>query len=59
MLYHQSLQAEKSHRTTAWDKIEDQNDYGNMTYPASLEDIQQLEDDNKLIFNIFCMSGAT
>jgi hypothetical protein len=59
MLYHQSPQAQKSHRTTALDKIEDKFDYGAMTFPASLEDIQQFEDDNKITINIFCMSGET
>jgi hypothetical protein len=59
MLYHQSQQVEKSHRTTALDKIEDKFDYGAMTFPTSLENIQQIEDDNRLTINIFCMSGET
>jgi hypothetical protein len=59
MLYYQSPQAEKSHRTTALDKIVDNFDYGAMAFPASLEDIQQFEEDNKITINIFCMNGET
>ena len=46
MLYYQSVQNAKTHQTTALDKIEDRYDYGAMTFPASLQDIQQFEEDN-------------
>ena len=59
MLYHQSSQAEKANRVTALDKLVDKFNYGDMTFPASLEDIQKFEDDNEITINIFGMSGET
>ena len=53
MLYHQSVQKKEGHQTTALDKIEDKYCYGAMTFPASLQDIQQFEEDNELTINIF------
>jgi hypothetical protein len=58
MLYHQSIQKTKGHATTALDKIEDKYDYGAMTFPASLADIQQFEEDNEITINIFKPHGA-
>jgi hypothetical protein len=42
---------------TALAKIEDKYDYGAMTFPASLDDIQQFEEDNKITINIFKMGS--
>jgi hypothetical protein len=58
MLYHQSVQEKEGQQTTALDKIEDKYDYGAMTYPASLADIQQFEEDNEITINIFKPHGA-
>jgi hypothetical protein len=57
MLYHQSPQMKHSHRITVLDKIEDKYDYGQLSYPTSLEDIRQFEDDNKITLNIFCLDS--
>jgi hypothetical protein len=52
MQYHQSPQTKHSHMITALAKIEDKYDYGAMTFPASLDDIQHFEEDNKITINI-------
>jgi hypothetical protein len=36
-----------SHRITALDKIEDKYEYGEMNFPASFDDLKQLEDDDQ------------
>ena len=59
MLSHQSVQKTKGHQTTALDKIEDKYDYGALTFPASLKDIQQFEEDNQLTINIFNIGGES
>jgi hypothetical protein len=58
MLYHQSAQEKEGRQTTALDKIEDKHDYGAMTFPASLDDVQQFEEDNQITINIFKIQGA-
>jgi hypothetical protein len=58
MLYHQSQQTKHNHATTALDKIEDQYDYGTMTFPASLKYKEHFEEDNKLTINICKIHGA-
>ena len=58
MIYHQSVQKKEGHQTTALDKIQDIYDYRAMTFPVSLEDIQQFEEDNKTTINIFKIQGA-
>ena len=57
MLYHQSPQLQNSHRITVLDKIEDKYNYGQLSYPTSLEDIRQFEEDNKITVNVFCLDS--
>ena len=59
MLYHQSSQKDNIQRIPSLDKIVDKYNYGTMTFPASLEDIQTFEDKNKLTINIFGILGDT
>jgi hypothetical protein len=42
-----------SHRITVLDKIEDNYDYGQLSYPTSLNDIKQVEEDNRITLTIF------
>ena len=57
MRYHQSPQLKHSDRISVLDKIEDKFNYGDMTFPASFEDIQKFEEDNKITINIYRMKG--
>jgi hypothetical protein len=59
MLYDQSPQLERSSRITVLNKVEDKYGFSNKSYPVLLEDIQQLEEDNKITINVFCMNGDT
>ena len=59
MLYHQSTQREKPHRITALQKVEDKYDYTDMSYPTTLDDIKNFEDNNKLMINVYMLENAT
>ena len=53
MLYHQSEQKEKTHRTTTLAKITDKYDYTDITFPISYDQVTLFEDTNKLTINIW------
>jgi hypothetical protein len=55
MKYYQSEQTKHSHDLTDLAKTEDKYDYGAMTFPASLDDIERFAEDNELTINIFQM----
>ena len=57
MLYHQSPQLKHSDRITVLDKIEDKYNYGQLSYPTSLDDIRQFEEDNKITVNVLCLDS--
>jgi hypothetical protein len=59
MRYHQSPQTKHSDRITVLDKTEDIFDYGCMTFPPSLDDMQDFEEENKITIHIFRMRGET
>jgi hypothetical protein len=58
MLYHQSEQSKHSHRLTVLEKLEDKFNYESITYPTSLQDIQQFEEDNEITINVFTIKGG-
>ncbi len=53
MLYHQSEQKEKTHRTTALAKIIDKYDYTDITFPISYDQVTMFEDTIKITINIW------
>jgi hypothetical protein len=59
MRYHQSPQTKNSDRITVLEKAEDNFDYGCMTFPPSLDDIKDFEEENKITINIFRLKGET
>jgi hypothetical protein len=46
-----------SHRITVLDNIEDKYNYGQLSYPTSLDDIRQFEEDSKIAVNMFCLDS--
>ena len=53
MLYHQSEQKEKSHRTTALAKLTEKCDYTGITFPISYDHITAFEHMNSLTINVW------
>ena len=57
MLYHQSEKTVNGHRLTVLKKIKDKYDWSNVGFPASLNDIETFEHNNKVCVNIYGHSG--
>ena len=56
MKYHQSEMKEKSHRVTALKKVNDKYNYENVDFPASLKDIEQFENNNKISVFVYSLN---
>ena len=53
MRYHQSDKNKNDHRITALNKIKDKFDYGNLSFPLSLDDIKEFENINKICVYVY------
>ena len=56
MKYHQSEKKEKSHRVTALKKVQDKYNYDGVNFPASLQDIEQFEHNNKIAVFVYSLN---
>ena len=56
MKYHQSLKDKNSHRITVLKKVDDNYNYENVNFPASLNDIEQFELNNKLSVFVYSVN---
>ena len=59
MLYHQSEQKEKSHRTTALAKLTEKHDYTGITFPISYGHITAFDHMNSLTSNVWKVHAAS
>ena len=57
MLYHQSEKGKHGERVTVLKKLEDKYDWSNVGFPATFNDIQTFEDNNKVCVNIYGYDG--
>ena len=53
MLYHQSNQSKNDTRTTALSKLVDKYNYDDVEFPASFEDIETFENNNKVCIFVY------
>ena len=53
MLYHQTAKAKRCGRVSVLKKVEDKYIWEGVNFPATLEDIQTFESDNKVCVSIF------
>ena len=51
--YHQTNKAKHDDRISVLSKIEDKYNYDNVTYPASADDIKEVEDNNEVAVNVY------
>jgi hypothetical protein len=53
MLYHQTAKAKHCDRISVLKKVEDKYNWEGVNFPATLEDVQTFENNNKVCVNMF------
>ena len=56
MRYHQAEKKQKDHRISALKNVKDKYDYGDMSFPADFESIEEFEIKNKVCIYIYSMN---
>ena len=57
MLCHQTAKAKHCDRVSVLKKVEDKYNWEGVNFPATLEDVQTFENNNKVCVNIFLHMG--
>ena len=57
MLYHQTAKVDHCNRLSVLKKVEDKYNWEGVNFPATLDDIQTFEDNDKVCVNVFIHNG--